>query len=382
MIAPNPFYVDRGFSVRVYNQAKGLAGAGHKVLVAAYGAGRDIDCAEIARAPGLPGYGEEALGAKLSRLYLDFFLFFTSLFAALRFRPDIIHGHLHEGGLIGLVVGRLLGVPALLDAQGGLASELRDRGTVSSGLLLKLARAMEGFIYRRSDFIIYSAPAVGGEITGAFGINPGKTAQLGDAVDAAGFSAAPAFPREKFGLRPEDRVAVYVGTLHKYYGTDCLLEAAAIVKGRLPGARFLVCGGPDAEGYGSRARELGLDKTVVFTGRTRYEEMPRYLAAADAAVAPKLSGSEGNQKILAYMAFGLPVVCFDTPANRQMLGGLGRYAAAATPAALAEKLIEVLGDPGENRELKEQMRAHARENYSVEASAAKLLEIYGRLKRP
>ncbi|MDA8132794.1 MAG: glycosyltransferase family 4 protein [Elusimicrobia bacterium] len=380
-IAPNPFFVDRGFSIRVYNQVKGLTKLGHSVLVTAYGAGRAIDCAEIVRAPDLPGYDGEALGAKLSRLYLDVLLFFVSLRTAWKFRPDVIHGHLHEGALIGILIGWLQRKPVLLDAQGGLAAELRDRGTVTNGLLLSLVRGVERFICRNSRFIVYSSPATGSALASEFGVPAAKMAQLDDVVDVSGFEAAGPLPRSEFGFSASDRVLVYVGTLHKYYGVDCLLEAAAAVKERLPAARFLICGGPEPEKYRGLAESLGVGDVVRFAGRTPYAEMPRYLALADAAVAPKLSGSEGNQKILAYMAFGLPVVCFDTAANRQMLGDFGIYVTEVGPAALAEGILASLSGPGMDAASRERMRERVRKEFSAEASAARLVDIYSGMGR-
>ena len=39
MVAPNPFFVDRGFSVHVFEQARALRERGHNVAFAAYHCG-------------------------------------------------------------------------------------------------------------------------------------------------------------------------------------------------------------------------------------------------------------------------------------------------------------------------------------------------------
>jgi len=66
-------------------------------------------------------------------------LFWKVLATALRWRPDIIHGHLHEGALLGLTVRRLLGIPLVFDFQGSMTSEMIDHrfwpGTVFSIVL-------------------------------------------------------------------------------------------------------------------------------------------------------------------------------------------------------------------------------------------------------
>ncbi|NJN54995.1 MAG: glycosyltransferase family 1 protein [Anaerolineae bacterium] len=46
-----------------------------------------------------------------------------SLREGLRYRPDIVHGHMHEGAMIGSMVARLLRVPLVFDFQGSLSAE-------------------------------------------------------------------------------------------------------------------------------------------------------------------------------------------------------------------------------------------------------------------
>jgi glycosyltransferase involved in cell wall biosynthesis len=83
---------------------------------------------------------------------------------------------------------------------------------------------------------------------------------------------------------------------------------------------------------------------VTFTGAVRYEQAPAYLALGDVAVAPKLSLTEGNGKLLNYIAMGLPTVAFDTSVSREILGDLGIYAPAGDWTALATELERTLRD--------------------------------------
>ena len=62
MIAPNPFFVDRGFGVLVYEQARTLMKQGVHVEVASYHSGRDVEGIRIHRAARFPGYDETRIG--------------------------------------------------------------------------------------------------------------------------------------------------------------------------------------------------------------------------------------------------------------------------------------------------------------------------------
>ena len=85
-------------------------------------------------------------------------------------------------------------------------------------------------------------------------------------------------------------------------------------------------GYPGQDRYREAARQMGILDNVTFTGALPYEMAPTYLALGDVAVSPKMSATEGNGKLLNYMAVGLPTVTFDTPVSRELLGDLGLYA--------------------------------------------------------
>ena len=70
-------------------------------------------------------------------------------------------------------------------------------------------------------------------------------------------------------------------------------------------------GYPNVESYQMAAHAWGVDDRVTFTGRVPFANAPYYLAAADIAVAPKLSTSEGSGKLLNYMAMAQPIVAYD-----------------------------------------------------------------------
>jgi glycosyltransferase involved in cell wall biosynthesis len=130
--------------------------------------------------------------------------------------------------------------------------------------------------------------------------------------------------------------------------------------------------------YRILAHRLGIGAHVTFTGAVPYERASTHLALGDLAVAPKLSLTEGNGKLVNYMAMGLPVVAYDSPVNREMLGALGIYAPRGDWSALAIELEQALVDLPATRERGRALRAKAIAEHGWEASARLLLEVYGR----
>lgn len=101
MIAPTPFFADRGCHVRIRGEAQSLIAHGHQLLLCTYGLGRDVDGIPTVRTMNVPWYTKLSPGPSIHKIYVDIMLLWTVIWVSRRFRPDVVHGHLHEGVLIG-----------------------------------------------------------------------------------------------------------------------------------------------------------------------------------------------------------------------------------------------------------------------------------------
>jgi len=380
MIAPTPFFADRGCHVRILEEARILLRRGHDVRVATYHIGRDLPDIPSCRIPGIPWYRKLSAGPSWHKPYLDILLFFKSVSVARDFRPHLIHAHLHEGAFLGLFLKRLLGIPLLFDCQGSMTTEMADHGFIrKGGMLYRLFRCIEGVVNRGADHIITSSGPAARELREDWGVPGGKVTALMDGVNADEFRPCPGEGvRAKMGLPPDVPVAVFLGVMNRYQGMDILLEVVRHVKERGVPLHFLVMGFPE-EGYRRKARESGLDDWITFTGRIDYREAARCLSAGDVALSPKISLAEANGKLFNYMACGLPTLAFDTPVNREILGDAGVYATFADASDYADKLVMLATDPVMRRELAVKGRERAVRRHSWEARGEELEKVYGAL---
>ena len=139
-IAPTPFFADRGCHIRIRNEIESLTGHPVRVILCTYHLGNNVDGIDIRRISRIPGYHKLDAGYSPFKFPADILLFFLVLKTCLREKPDLLHGHLHEGALIGWAVKTILfwqGLPLIMDMQGSLSGELTSYGTVKSGGLLK-----------------------------------------------------------------------------------------------------------------------------------------------------------------------------------------------------------------------------------------------------
>ncbi|MCL4535242.1 MAG: glycosyltransferase family 4 protein [Bacteroidetes bacterium] len=388
-LAPTCFFADYGCHVRILEEALTLEELGQKVTICTYGSGRDLPGLDICRAWDLPFRKGVRVGSSRTKLYRDVLLSLKSVGLALRHRPDIIHAHLHEGALVGLTLSRTLRIPLVFDYQGSLTSEMLDHDFIrrDSRLFGYLYR-LETIINHQASQIITSTRHAADLLVERFGCSADKVHPLPDAVNLRRFTprwqADPwmlARLRSDLGIPEGRRIVAYLGLLAEYQGTSHLLRAAAQVVARDPAVHFLLMGFPNVEHYSRLATELGISGWTTFTGQIPYEDAPRYLSLADVSVSPKLSDTEGNGKLLNYMAVGLPTVTFDAAVSHELLGDLGVYARVGDAADLADCIALLLNDPVAADRRGRELRRRAEEHFSWDAMGRRLIEVYDLARR-
>jgi glycosyltransferase involved in cell wall biosynthesis len=378
MVAPTPFFADRGCHVRILEETRALRAHGVEVLVATYPVGAELSDVATVRSPRPPWVRRLGVGFSIHRPYLDALLLGTAMRAARRFRPDVLHGHLHEGAALAACLGRLLDRPAVADLQGSLAGELVDHGVLPRrGPLPAGARAIERALLRWPQRILASSGAFASDLVARWGVPGDRVVSLPDGVDPERFRPGLATDdlRSSLGLvsRP---VVVFLGVLTAYQGVDDLLRAWPLVVRAVPDAHLLLMGHPNEDRYRAVVRRRGLDRSVTLTGRIPYPEAPRYLGLGDVAVSPKRSTSEANGKLLNYMACGLPTLAYDGPVARELMGPAGVLVPLGDVTALATALAGLLADAQERKRRGEALRERAVAEFGWPALSRRLIDAY------
>lgn len=379
VVAPTPFFADRGCHVRIYEEVKLLEELGHHPVVCTYHNGRDIAGVATRRIPRIPWYRKLGAGPSYHKPYLDLLLFWTCAKLIREIRPGLIHAHLHEGALIGGILGKLFRIPCIADLQGSLTKELADydfagRNRLAYGIL----GAIEGWINRFPDQIVASSEALRADLVDRFQVPPEQVTVVKDGVGREFVDKRNPGSREKFRIPEDQQVIVFMGAFSRLQGIEILMEAMPIVLDERSGVSFLVIGFPGEEEYARQMARRGYGDRVVFTGRVNYLDVSQVLAVADLAVSPKISETEGNGKLFNYMACGLPTVVFESPVNREILGDSGIYVQERTPEAFARAILDALAGGAEIRELGERLRARALERSSWKMNREVLEMVYAK----
>jgi len=379
MVAPTPFFSDRGCHVRIYEEIKALRRRNIDVFLCTYHHGRDVKDINPFRIINIPWYKKFSAGPSLHKFYVDPILLMLCLKKIKDLNPDILHCHLHEGALIGLICKMYYKrIPVIFDMQGSLIDELKAHNFMKGNrFVLNIMRSIEKWIVSSVDEIISSSEQCAHFVSKEFHIDSKSIEIVPDGIDTSMFMdhKQKGTLKRKYRLPLDKKIILYLGVLNKYQGIDLMLEAIQKIASLRKDFYFVIMGYPNIEHYKSMTKKMGIEHVTRFTGKIPYEEIPSWLGCGDIAVSPKTSATEANGKILNYMAAGLPTVVFNTPINWEILGDNGIYADISSHS-LSEKIIELLDADEKRKNLSTSLQIKAYKEFSWDNIVHRILDVY------
>jgi glycosyltransferase involved in cell wall biosynthesis len=152
-------------------------------------------------------------------------------------------------------------------------------------------------------------------------------------------------------------VITLIGSFIEWHGTRTLVETAKILNAELPNARYLLVGdGATRESTEQMVKDAGLESSFEFTGLVDSEEVPKYLAKTDIAVAPyshlladnaARSAMAVPMKVLESMAAGVPTVVSEAGNSGGTIehGVTGWVHETDSPESLATMILDIVQNP-------------------------------------
>ena len=383
MIAPTSFFSDYGGHIRIMEEAIALQKLGHKVMIVTYYKGRDLPGIDIRRTAPIPYRVDYEVGSSRHKVVFDLYLAIKSLRVAIKERPDIIHGHMHEGTLIGWVISLIIRKPLVFDFQGSLTAEMIDHNFLRhSSPFHRIIRRTERFINQRPDVILTSSDRSHHSLHYEYRVPMERLQSLPDCVDIQKFDqtrfteSSKLEIRDSFNIDHNQILVVYLGLLTDYQGIPYLLQAAQMLKSQGEQIHFLIMGFPNVEKYQAMANELGISDIVTFTGKIKYDDAPHLLSVGDIAITAKISTTEGSGKMLNYMALSLPTVAFDTYVHREYLGDAGVYVEPHDVAGLATAIADLAHDSEKRKSIGQHLRSRVKRLFTWSSAVHIIEEVY------
>jgi glycosyltransferase involved in cell wall biosynthesis len=372
LLAPHPFFQDRGTPIAVRALAGVLGEAGHRVDILAFAEGEDVTIpgVRLMRIPRLALLAGIRPGFSWKKLASDGLMAATMLPLVRRERYDLVHA-VEESAFLARALKAFFGIPYVYDMDSSLAHQMMEKyGALRA--VSALLEASERHAIRGSVGVIAVCRALEDIVQAGA---PGKlVARIEDVtlIDDGGTSLVPPLPEAP---RP---LVMYVGNLERYQGIDLLMDGwAEAVRGGAPGTLMIV-GGTEAHvaHYRARAQALGLADRVRFAGPRPVALLGPVLEAADVLVSPRTLGFNTPMKIYSYLDSGKPIVATRLPTHTQVLDDAIAVLCAPEPAAFGAALRDLLADPAQAARVGAAGRARARAEHTPEAFRRKVLAFY------
>jgi glycosyltransferase involved in cell wall biosynthesis len=288
-------------------------------------------------------------------------------------RPDLIHLHNCLGKLdfLGFRYLRALGIPVVLTAH----DPKPDTGL----------SPFDWARYRAADVLIVHSLNGIKDLTDG-GIDPARIRRVhhGNYIHLCPESdLSQVEARQRVGLRGNERVVLFFGTILPYKGLDVLIDAFARIASRERDARLIIAGEPleSFTPYRRRIEDGGIaDRVVVDLRYIPFHELAKYFLAADVVAFPYRHIYQSGVLQLAY-GYGRPVVV-------TAVGGIGEivsqeHSGLVVPAedvpALANAIQNLLQDSGSAQEMGRRGRLAAETTYSWPSVAQDIIEVYRRV---
>lgn len=302
---------------------------------------------------------------------------------------DVIHSHYWMSGLA---------AEALSDAWGGTPivhmfhtlGEMKNRVARSEDERAGEDRLKgERQVLRRADRIVVATIAETTQLRFLYRVDQRKLVIIPPGVDTSHFYPIPADEAKQFiGLKPENRMVLFVGRIEPLKGVDTLIQAMSCLdlQGMHRPVHLAIIGGDVSESPEDMSEEMNrlqklcddllMGAMVIFLGKRGQDTLPYYYSAAEVVVMPSLYESFGMVALEA-MACGTPVIASEVGGLGYLVqDGLTGYTIPdSDPKALSDKLSKLLGDSG----LRHQMGRNAAEyafDYAWGKIASQIVEVY------
>ena len=178
----------------------------------------------------------------------------------------------------------------------------------------------------------------------------------------------------QFGLEPQKYILT-VTRLVKHKGPHYLIKA--FQKLDTDSKLVIVGDGAHTDDYVAQLIKLSQnDSRIIFTGERLGNDLAQLFRGARLFVQP--SESEGlSITLLEAMAYGVPVLVSDIPANLEAIGDYGWSFRSGDVNDLAAKLKECLDNPGRTSQFVEAAQRRVKTEYNWHDITSRTLQIYG-----
>ena len=377
LVAPIPFFQERGTPIAVRMLCETLCEAGHSVDLLTYHVGSNIQVPgmTILRIPSIPFIKDVPVGFSWKKVICDLFLSAKLLGRVCQQKYQVVHA-VEEAVFPALLVRFISRTKLVYDMDSSLPEQLMEKWRylrVVGPVLL----AFERLAVRGADCVM----AVCDDLADRARVgDPDKfVVVLQDVPLESEPGSGPAEDlRQTYSLK--NLFVLYVGNLEHYQGIDLLLEGFAALR---PSGKIdlVIIGGHDTDiaRYREKSKSLGIEDSAHFLGPKPIAQLAEYLEQASILVSPRLTGNNTPMKIYSYLASGRPIVATRISSHTQVLDSSCAVLVEPTAEKLRQGLERLVMDETLRKNLGTAAKQLCKLKYSLAEYKRKVIDAYSLL---
>lgn len=378
LLAPQPFYEDRGTPITTLFVITALTDANYKVDLLTFPLGRSIPINDLTiyRTTRIPWIHSIPIGFSVKKLSFDFFLFFSMWRKTLTNKYDCVYA-IEESAFFALSVQKLMRLPVIYDMQSHITEQLTQSHRLFKIKPVKvLCQFLEKKLLKNVDRVICSSGLKGFVSRTAPdtpvhewiypGIPVNTTVAISNQI------------KTEFDINEDHPIIIYTGNSEIYQGLDLLLESAELVLAERPDIIFMLVG-VDKNNIQSIATKnilkLIKQKKIQCIPRQNRDKVSSFLSLAHIAISPRKDYANLPLKVFDYLQHGLPMIVTDIPTHRQLLDESIAQFVGSTPTEMADGILHLLSDPQHVKQLKINSQEYATKYLTFKSFQERLIKI-------
>lgn len=250
------------------------------------------------------------------------------------FKPDVIQTHLFQGGIVGLIAGKLMRIPVIHTRHH--IDEHYQSGTF-------VHRWIDRTVAKSSDHVVACSEAAKKWLVEVEGVKQSHITVINQGFDFTYLNpSSEAIEKAKSDLGfSEDKLDIIcVARYSKAKGQNYLLLALSELIKTIPNISLTLMGPGDSEWLVELVGELGLKDFVrILPSR---DDVPACIAAADMIIHPSLADSFSQLLIEAQAVGGLLIASDIAAAREQIIDGETGIIVSSRDSKAIEKAVRLL----------------------------------------
>jgi len=380
LIAPHPFYQERGTPIAVDLLCRVLSAMNISIDIATFHEGSDriypnVNIHRISSRSWLKSIGP---GFSIKKVICDVFLFFRVKNLIKQNNYDLIHA-VEEGAFIALYFHWRRGIPFVYDMDSSMAAQLVGKmpwlTPIKPFLTYMEAKPIKKAIHvmPMCQQMVEQAEKIGAQKTTLL-----KDVSLVNTQDSQNTEFIDL--RQYYGI--DSPILMYIGNLEHYQGIDLLLDSFSLALKQNVEVKLVIIGGSQKHisHYKQKCESLNISDNVIFTGPMPIGLLDSLMSQADFLVSPRAKGGNTPMKIYTYMDSNRAILATNLDTHTQVLNEESAFLCEPNKESMAQGILTLLKSKQRALEVAKRAKEQVRREHSFEHYQDTLTKAYDGIK--